>query len=235
MKILYFPGVTWISLQMNWLILIGRKCNVIRRFVLSAVIQWDIFVSNKVFSGNNMFQSNRCSKVCWGSNNPTKLVYNITNPFFKVISTVSITLLNKVDVGFIVHKLISTKLPLGLVHNHLMQKHENHFNATQQFIFSMVTSKQKILKLCQTATSAASVVMLAFTSLHVLLFPFRNLPLSILISMVIVIVVYLVANVAYLAVLSPLDMLQSAAVAVVSWCFNLRISISLPLIISSSL
>ena len=37
-----------------------------------------------------------------------------------------------------------------------------------------------------------------------------------MISMAIVIVVYLVANVAYLAVLSPSMMLQSTAVAVVS-------------------
>ena len=48
------------------------------------------------------------------------------------------------------------------------------------------------------------------------LFYFRNLPRAILISMVIVIVTYLIANVAYVAVLSPAQMLLSPAVAVVS-------------------
>ena len=45
----------------------------------------------------------------------------------------------------------------------------------------------------------------------------RNLPLAIFISMTIVIVVYLLANVAYLGVLSPLQMLSSPAVAVVRY------------------
>lgn len=44
--------------------------------------------------------------------------------------------------------------------------------------------------------------------------PVRNLPLAIGISMLLVIVVYLLANVAYLGVLSPLQMLSSPAVAV---------------------
>ncbi|CAL1526027.1 unnamed protein product [Lymnaea stagnalis] len=44
--------------------------------------------------------------------------------------------------------------------------------------------------------------------------PNRNLPLAIMISMTTVIVVYLVTNIAYLAVLSPAQMLQSTAVAV---------------------
>ena len=53
------------------------------------------------------------------------------------------------------------------------------------------------------------------------LFVFRNLPLAIGISMTVVIVVYLLANVAYLGVLSPQMMLSSPAVAVVSFCsFN---------------
>lgn len=45
---------------------------------------------------------------------------------------------------------------------------------------------------------------------------FRNLPLAIFISMTLVIIVYLLANVAYLGVLTPLQMLSSPAVAVVS-------------------
>ncbi|KAI8799094.1 large neutral amino acids transporter small subunit 1 [Biomphalaria glabrata] len=44
--------------------------------------------------------------------------------------------------------------------------------------------------------------------------PNRNLPLAIMISMITVICVYLVTNIAYLAVLSPSQMLQSTAVAV---------------------
>ncbi|KAH3842179.1 hypothetical protein DPMN_115674, partial [Dreissena polymorpha] len=44
--------------------------------------------------------------------------------------------------------------------------------------------------------------------------PVRNLPLAIFISMTLVICVYLLANVAYLGVLSPLQMLSSPAVAV---------------------
>ncbi|KAK7097442.1 large neutral amino acids transporter small subunit 1-like [Littorina saxatilis] len=44
--------------------------------------------------------------------------------------------------------------------------------------------------------------------------PHKNLPLAIVISMVIITLVYLTANVAYFAVLTPADMLQSSAVAV---------------------
>ncbi|KAK6173645.1 hypothetical protein SNE40_017059 [Patella caerulea] len=44
--------------------------------------------------------------------------------------------------------------------------------------------------------------------------PNKNLPRAILISMCIVIVVYLVANIAYLSVLTPVQMLKSTAVAV---------------------
>ncbi|XP_059152557.1 large neutral amino acids transporter small subunit 1-like [Physella acuta] len=44
--------------------------------------------------------------------------------------------------------------------------------------------------------------------------PNRNLPLAIMISMITVICVYLITNIAYLAVLSPAQMLQSTAVAV---------------------
>ncbi|XP_064608539.1 large neutral amino acids transporter small subunit 1-like [Liolophura sinensis] len=44
--------------------------------------------------------------------------------------------------------------------------------------------------------------------------PNRNLPLAIIISMSVVITVYLIANVAYLGVLTPIEMLASPAVAV---------------------
>ncbi|KAH9507791.1 Large neutral amino acids transporter small subunit 1 [Bulinus truncatus] len=44
--------------------------------------------------------------------------------------------------------------------------------------------------------------------------PNRNLPLAIMISMITVICVYLITNIAYLAVLTPAQMLQSTAVAV---------------------
>ena len=47
----------------------------------------------------------------------------------------------------------------------------------------------------------------------------RNVPLAIAISMVIITLVYLTANIAYFAVLTPSEMLQSSAVAVVSQCF----------------
>lgn len=65
--------------------------------------------------------------------------------------------------------------------------------------------------------------------------PTRNLPLAIFISMTLVIVVYLMANVAYLGVLSPSDMLISPAVAVtfadqtlgpVKWIMPILIAIS---------
>lgn len=65
--------------------------------------------------------------------------------------------------------------------------------------------------------------------------PVRNLPLAIFISMTLVIVVYLLANVAYLGVLSPLQMLSSPAVAVtladqtmgpVRWIMPILIAIS---------
>ena len=53
----------------------------------------------------------------------------------------------------------------------------------------------------------------------------RNVPLAIAISMVIITLVYLTANIAYFAVLTPSEMLQSSAVAVVSqcfWCYSLQ-------------
>ncbi|CAI9734853.1 large neutral amino acids transporter small subunit 1-like [Octopus vulgaris] len=65
--------------------------------------------------------------------------------------------------------------------------------------------------------------------------PNRNLPLAILISMSLVITVYLIANVAYLGVLSPFEMLKSTAVAVTfaeqtlgpaSWVMPILIAIS---------
>ena len=46
--------------------------------------------------------------------------------------------------------------------------------------------------------------------------PNKNLPRAIYISMPVVIVIYLLANVAYFAVLTPLEILSSNAVAVVS-------------------
>jgi len=65
--------------------------------------------------------------------------------------------------------------------------------------------------------------------------PVRNLPLAIGISMFLVIVVYLMANVAYLGVLTPLQMLSSPAVAVtfaantlgpLQWIMPIAIAIS---------
>lgn len=65
--------------------------------------------------------------------------------------------------------------------------------------------------------------------------PYRNLPLAILISMTIVIIVYLITNIAYLGVLSPSDMLMSTAVAVtfanrtlgvMAWLMPILIAIS---------
>ncbi|KAK3100395.1 hypothetical protein FSP39_019234 [Pinctada imbricata] len=65
--------------------------------------------------------------------------------------------------------------------------------------------------------------------------PHRNLPLAIIISMAIVTIVYLVANIAYFAVLTPAEMLRSSAVAVtfaeqtvgvIAWLFPILIAIS---------
>ena len=46
--------------------------------------------------------------------------------------------------------------------------------------------------------------------------PFRNLPLAIYISMPLISVVYILANISYFTVLSPDELIESAAVAVVS-------------------
>ena len=52
--------------------------------------------------------------------------------------------------------------------------------------------------------------------------PVRNLPLAILISLTMVTVLYLMANVCYLTALSPMEMLESkAAVAVVGVQFTI--------------
>lgn len=52
--------------------------------------------------------------------------------------------------------------------------------------------------------------LIAIISLH------RNLPRAIYISMPLVTIIYVLANVAYLAVLSPYDMATTKAIAVVS-------------------
>lgn len=65
--------------------------------------------------------------------------------------------------------------------------------------------------------------------------PHRNLPLAIIISMTIVTLVYLVANIAYFSVLTPMEMLRSSAVAVtfaeqtvgvIAWIMPVLIAIS---------
>ncbi|XP_043213280.1 Y+L amino acid transporter 2-like [Amphibalanus amphitrite] len=61
--------------------------------------------------------------------------------------------------------------------------------------------------------------------------PFRSLPRAIYISLPLVTVVYLLANVAYFAVLSPTEVLASNAVAVVSGCsriYNYKLSLAQP-------
>ena len=50
--------------------------------------------------------------------------------------------------------------------------------------------------------------------------PMRNLPLSILLSMPVVVVVYVLMNVSYLTVLSPESLYNSESVAVVSYQFS---------------
>ena len=49
-----------------------------------------------------------------------------------------------------------------------------------------------------------------------LLFSYRDLPLSILIGIPLVTVCYVLVNIAYLAVLTPAEVMESSAVAVVS-------------------
>ena len=46
--------------------------------------------------------------------------------------------------------------------------------------------------------------------------PFRNLPLAVYISMPLISIVYILANISYFTVLSPDELIESAAVAVVS-------------------
>lgn len=48
------------------------------------------------------------------------------------------------------------------------------------------------------------------------LFPCRNIPLAVIVSLVVVTVCYILMNVSYYAVLSPQEILNSDAVAVVS-------------------
>ena len=48
--------------------------------------------------------------------------------------------------------------------------------------------------------------------------PFRNLPLAVYISMPLISIVYILANISYFSVLSPDELVESTAVAVVSAC-----------------
>ena len=64
---------------------------------------------------------------------------------------------------------------------------------------------------------------MTFNMFHVVMC--RNVPLAIAISMVIITLVYLTANIAYFAVLTPSEMLQSSAVAVVSQVFLALLSV----------
>ena len=59
-----------------------------------------------------------------------------------------------------------------------------------------------------------------------ILFSYRDLPLSILIGIPLVTVCYVLVNIAYLAVLTPAEVMESSAVAVVSNSCRLRFSLS---------
>ena len=50
--------------------------------------------------------------------------------------------------------------------------------------------------------------------------PFRNLPLAVYISMPLISVIYILANISYFTVLSPEELVESAAVAVVGMHVN---------------
>uniref|UniRef100_A0A671LWK3 Solute carrier family 7 member 9 n=1 Tax=Sinocyclocheilus anshuiensis TaxID=1608454 RepID=A0A671LWK3_9TELE len=96
---------------------------------------------------------------------------------------------------------------------------QNFFTAAKLLIIVIIVVSGIVL-LAQGATTSFGAIGLAFYngqwSCVVISFLNRNLPLAIIIGIPLVTVCYIFVNIAYLSVLTPIELLQSPAVAVVS-------------------
>ena len=139
------------------------------------------------------------------------------------VNVVGVKFATKIQLVFTASKLLALSIVVGVGIYHLAL-YGNSAAATASAV-DVFGSWDRLWEDSSTDPSAIAVAILsgfwAFGGWNYLNFltgelkqPERNLPLSILIGMAIVTIFYLLANIAYFAVLPPRDMLQSAAVAV---------------------